>query len=37
MLCVGNAVLCRPADSTPLVGKALEELFLKAGFPEGSF
>ena len=31
-LLLGNAVLHRPSDSTPLVGLGLEELFKEAGF-----
>jgi succinate-semialdehyde dehydrogenase/glutarate-semialdehyde dehydrogenase len=36
-LLLGNTVLYRPADSTPLLGKAIEELFIQAGFNNGEF
>lgn len=36
-LIVGNTVLYRTADSTPLTGKAIEELFVEAGFNNGEF
>lgn len=34
-LASGNAVILKPSEVTPLVGKKMEELFIKAGFPEG--
>lgn len=37
MLAVGNSALSRPADSTPLIGLAIEELFREAGFDSGEF
>lgn len=36
-LLIGNTVLYRPADSTPLTGKAIEELMIEAGFNNGEF
>jgi acyl-CoA reductase-like NAD-dependent aldehyde dehydrogenase len=32
----GNAVILKPSEVTPLVGKCIEDLFLRAGFPEGT-
>ncbi|MEH7331978.1 aldehyde dehydrogenase family protein [Neobacillus drentensis] len=34
-LASGNAVILKPSEVTPLVGKCIEDLFRKAGFPEG--
>ncbi|AIE59425.1 aldehyde dehydrogenase family protein [Bacillus methanolicus] len=34
-LASGNTVILKPSEVTPLVGKCIEDLFLKAGFPEG--
>lgn len=34
-LAAGNTVILKPSEVTPLVGKCMEELFKKAGFPEG--
>lgn len=34
-LAAGNTVILKPSEVTPLVGKCIEELFMKAGFPEG--
>jgi len=34
-LASGNTVLLKPSEITPLVGKYIEELFEKAGFPDG--
>lgn len=34
-LASGNSVILKPSEVTPLVGKCIEDLFLKAGFPEG--
>ncbi|MGN1402216.1 MAG: aldehyde dehydrogenase family protein [Bacillus sp. (in: firmicutes)] len=31
----GNTVISKPSEVTPMVGMAMEELFKKAGFPEG--
>ncbi|MGG1680009.1 aldehyde dehydrogenase family protein [Neobacillus sp. NRS-1170] len=31
----GNSVILKPSEVTPLVGKCIEDLFRKAGFPEG--
>ena len=31
-IAMGNTLLVRPSDSTPLIGLAMEELFIKAGF-----
>lgn len=31
----GNTVILKPSEVTPLVGKCIEDLFVKAGFPEG--
>jgi acyl-CoA reductase-like NAD-dependent aldehyde dehydrogenase len=31
----GNTVILKPSEVTPLVGKCIEELFYKSGFPEG--
>lgn len=36
-LLIGNTVLYRPADSTPRVGKAIEDLMVEAGFTNGEF
>ncbi|MGG3469919.1 aldehyde dehydrogenase family protein [Neobacillus pocheonensis] len=34
-LATGNTVILKPSEVTPLVGKCIEDLFQKAGFPEG--
>ncbi|WP_075050789.1 aldehyde dehydrogenase family protein [Bacillus testis] len=34
-LIAGNSVIAKPSEVTPYVGKYMEELFSKAGFPEG--
>lgn len=34
-LAAGNTVILKPSEVTPLVGKCIEELFEKAGFPSG--
>ena len=34
-LASGNTVILKPSEVTPLVGKCIEDLFIKAGFPEG--
>jgi acyl-CoA reductase-like NAD-dependent aldehyde dehydrogenase len=34
-LASGNAVILKPSEVTPLVGKCIEDLFIKAGFPKG--
>jgi acyl-CoA reductase-like NAD-dependent aldehyde dehydrogenase len=34
-LAAGNTVILKPSEVTPLVGKCIEDLFVKAGFPEG--
>ncbi|MDN3014991.1 aldehyde dehydrogenase family protein [Paenibacillus sp. BSR1-1] len=34
-LASGNTVILKPSEVTPLVGKCIEDLFRKAGFPEG--
>jgi len=34
-LASGNTVILKPSEVTPLVGKCIEELFSKAGFPIG--
>lgn len=34
-LASGNAVILKPSEVTPLVGQVIEDLFKKAGFPEG--
>ncbi|MDE3838296.1 aldehyde dehydrogenase [Bacillus methanolicus] len=34
-LAAGNTVILKPSEVTPLVGKCMEQLFKKAGFPEG--
>ena len=34
-LAAGNTVILKPSEVTPLVGKCIEDLFIKAGFPEG--
>lgn len=36
-LLIGNTILHRTADSTPQVGKAIEEVFNQAGFDKGEF
>ena len=36
-LLMGNTLLHRPADSTPRVGKAVEDLMIQAGFNNGEF
>jgi succinate-semialdehyde dehydrogenase/glutarate-semialdehyde dehydrogenase len=36
-LVAGNAVLLKPSSATPLVGKAIEEMFLAADLPPGVF
>lgn len=33
----GNTVILKPSEVTPLVGKCIEDLFNRAGFPEGTF
>ncbi|MCU9613786.1 aldehyde dehydrogenase family protein [Caldibacillus lycopersici] len=33
-LASGNSVILKPSEVTPLVGKCIEQLFQKAGFPE---
>lgn len=32
----GNSVILKPSEVTPLVGKCIEDLFQRAGFPEGA-
>lgn len=32
----GNAVILKPSEVTPLVGKCIEDLFKRSGFPEGT-
>lgn len=32
----GNSVILKPSEVTPLVGKCIEDLFLRSGFPEGT-
>lgn len=34
-LAAGNTVILKPSEVTPLVGQCIEQLFQKAGFPEG--
>ncbi|HEY2421701.1 MAG TPA: aldehyde dehydrogenase family protein [Neobacillus sp.] len=34
-LVAGNTVILKPSEVTPLVGKCIEDLFIKAGFPKG--
>lgn len=34
-LAAGNTVILKPSEVTPLVGKCIEDLFRKAGFPDG--
>jgi acyl-CoA reductase-like NAD-dependent aldehyde dehydrogenase len=34
-LAAGNTVILKPSEVTPLVGKCMEDLLQKAGFPEG--
>jgi acyl-CoA reductase-like NAD-dependent aldehyde dehydrogenase len=34
-LAAGNTVILKPSEVTPLVGKCMEDLFSKAGFPDG--
>ncbi len=34
-LAAGNTVILKPSEVTPLVGKCIEDIFVKAGFPEG--
>jgi len=36
-LLIGNTILYRPADSLPLLGKAIEGLMIEAGFDNGEF
>jgi len=36
-LLIGNTILYRPADSLPLMGKAIEGLMIEAGFDNGEF
>jgi acyl-CoA reductase-like NAD-dependent aldehyde dehydrogenase len=36
-LLTGNAVLYKPSEFCPLTGKAVEDLFEKAGLPKGLF
>lgn len=36
-LILGNPVLLRPSDSTPMTGQAIEELFVQSGFDQGEF
>jgi acyl-CoA reductase-like NAD-dependent aldehyde dehydrogenase len=35
-LAAGNSVILKPSEVTPLVGKCIEELFDKVGFPKGT-
>ncbi|MEW5549437.1 aldehyde dehydrogenase family protein [Peribacillus frigoritolerans] len=35
-LAAGNSVIAKPSEVTPLVGVCIENLFLEAGFPEGT-
>ena len=32
----GNSVILKPSEVTPLVGKSIEDLFRRSGFPEGT-
>ena len=32
----GNSVILKPSEVTPLVGKCIEDLFRRSGFPEGA-
>jgi len=32
----GNSVILKPSEVTPLVGKCIEDLFRRSGFPEGT-
>lgn len=32
----GNSVILKPSEVTPLVGKCIEDLFMRSGFPEGT-
>jgi len=32
----GNTVILKPSEVTPLVGKCIEDLFMRSGFPEGT-
>lgn len=34
-LAAGNSVILKPSEVTPLVGKLIEEIFEKVGFPDG--
>lgn len=36
-LLMGNTVVFKPSDKTPLVGQLIAEMFEKAGFPKGVF
>lgn len=36
-ICAGNVCLVKPASNVPRSGLEIEEIFLKAGFPEGVF
>lgn len=35
-LAAGNSVILKPSEVTPLVGKTIEDLFQRAGFPQGT-
>lgn len=35
-LAAGNSVILKPSEVTPLVGKCIEDLFNRSGFPEGT-
>ncbi|WP_349237133.1 aldehyde dehydrogenase family protein [Bacillus sp. REN3] len=35
-LAAGNSVILKPSEVTPLVGKCIEDLFQRAGFPQGT-
>ncbi|WP_139378348.1 aldehyde dehydrogenase family protein [Mesobacillus jeotgali] len=32
----GNSVILKPSEVTPLVGKCIEDLFMRSGFPQGT-